>query len=364
MNKTNHTPINNLDFAPLLKPPSFKKLYKSYREKWLSGLSGLMSIAIPLFLIFYCVARGLPLLLAVTTVSFFWFSIHLGLIVRHRRKMILESFASVNGAQYLDEHSIDATVSKDSEDRIFAATLFNQGYAHAMDAIHFPIPNGMSGLNQIGNYSYKIGVETRNNRDLGLRFKHGFIRIQISRKLPHIILDSKSNNFLGMSKLPAGIKRAQTLSLEGDFDKYFELYVPEGYERDALYIFTPDVMQVLVDDLKGFDIEILENQVYLYTSRQFKWKNAKNLKRLIELGDAFSAIFNNQTSYYHDAAVTSRMQNIIAKPGRRLYRNILFEKLSGPIVAFVVIPLLFVMGVAMLGILMGIATVIVELITS
>ena len=39
--------------------------------------------------------------------------------------------------------------------------------------------------------------------------------------------------------------RTQVLSLEGDFDRYFTLYCPKEYERDALYVFTPDLMALL-----------------------------------------------------------------------------------------------------------------------
>ncbi|WP_414172275.1 hypothetical protein [Clavibacter tessellarius] len=51
--------------------------------------------------------------------------------------------------------------------------------------------------------------------------------------------------------------------LEGDFDRHAALYCPEGYERDALYLFTPDVMAVLVDRVRGFDVEIRGDRLLL-----------------------------------------------------------------------------------------------------
>ena len=61
--------------------------------------------------------------------------------------------------------------------------------------------------------------------------------------------------------------RAQRLSLEGDFDDYFTLYCPETYERDALYLFTPDVMARLIDRVRGFDVEIIDDWLFFTSSR-------------------------------------------------------------------------------------------------
>ena len=74
----------------------------------------------------------------------------------------------------------------------------------------------------------------------------GYAAVRLATKLPHILLDAKGNDSVlsDLVPLPA---RAQRLSLEGDFDAHYTLYCPEGYERDALYLFTPDVMARLVD---------------------------------------------------------------------------------------------------------------------
>ena len=64
--------------------------------------------------------------------------------------------------------------------------------------------------------------------------------------------------------LPAS---GQRLSLEGDFDDHFTLYCPEEYERDALYLFTPDVMARLIDRVRGFDVEIIDDWLFLVSSR-------------------------------------------------------------------------------------------------
>ncbi len=60
-------------------------------------------------------------------------------------------------------------------------------------------------------------------------------------------------------------ERGQRLSLEGDFDRYFHLSCPAGYERDALYLFTPDVMARFVDNASALEVEIVDDWMFLYS---------------------------------------------------------------------------------------------------
>ena len=83
------------------------------------------------------------------------------------------------------------------------------------------------------------------------------------------MLDATSNNGLFGSNLPATFDRDQKLSLEGDFDQYFSLYCPEGYEQDALYLFTPDIMARFIDHAAALDVEIVDDWLFLYGKREF-----------------------------------------------------------------------------------------------
>ena len=94
----------------------------------------------------------------------------------------------------------------------------------------------------IGNYRYTTG-SGKNKKT----HTWGYVAIKLERKLPHMVLDARSNNFLG-SNLPTALSRDQILKLEGDFDRHFTLYCPQQYETDALYIFTPDLMALFIDE--------------------------------------------------------------------------------------------------------------------
>ena len=93
-----------------------------------------------------------------------------------------------------------------------------------------------------------------------------YVLITLPTPLPHIVLDATSNNSVFGSNLPDSFDKTQRLSLEGDFDSYFTLYCPKGYERDALYLFTPDIMARFIDTAATLDVEIIDNHVYLYST--------------------------------------------------------------------------------------------------
>ncbi|WP_281652431.1 hypothetical protein [Microbacterium aurum] len=116
---------------------------------------------------------------------------------------------------------------------------------------------------EFGNYTYKTGSGKNESTH-----RWGYVAVKLSTPLPNIVLDAVGNNsFLG-SNLPASLDKSQRLSLEGDFDRYFTLFCPQGYEADALYLFTPDIMARFVDHAAALDAEIVDDWLFLYTPRE------------------------------------------------------------------------------------------------
>jgi hypothetical protein len=105
------------------------------------------------------------------------------------------------------------------------------------------------------NFSYilKRGNHSRT-------YTYAIALMEQKRVFPHMFLDGKQN---GASY---AYQKKQRLQLEGDFNDYFNLYVPNGEERDALEILTPDVMQVLVDGGRPYDIELLADFIVIIAS--------------------------------------------------------------------------------------------------
>lgn len=116
---------------------------------------------------------------------------------------------------------------------------------------------------EIGNHTCVIGSGKNSST-----YRWGYVAMRLPRALPHIVLDARGNNSLGHSSLPIAFAGEQQLSLEGDFDRYFSLYCPAGYEADALYLFSPDTMAVFVDSAARLDIEIVDDHLFLYAPGQ------------------------------------------------------------------------------------------------
>lgn len=116
---------------------------------------------------------------------------------------------------------------------------------------------------EVANYSYETGSGKNKQTH-----RWGYAAVRLDTPLPHIVLDAVGNNGLfGGTNLPVSFGRGQRLSLEGDFDQHFALYCPEGYERDALYLFTPDVMARFIDNAAQLDVEIIDDWLFLYSRR-------------------------------------------------------------------------------------------------
>ncbi len=187
-----------------------------------------------------------------------------------------------------------------------------------------------------GNYRYTTGSgKNRSTRTWG------FLAFNLDRKLPHMVLDSKANNSFFGSNLPATFDKDQILSLEGDFNEYFTLYCPQQYERDALYVFTPDLMALLIDEAAPFDVEIVDDWMFVYSNVPFTTGDAQMYARLFRIIDTVGAKTLTQTDRYVDSRVGDFSANIVAPEGARLKRGVSV----GAIVIGVVFAIIWIWGI-------------------
>lgn len=202
------------------------------------GASGEGRLALPMLM---------PLLFALST------PILIGLAILSMRKgretrYRLARFAAANGMTFIPKLA----------DPPLPGMLFNRGSSRASTNL---LRGDKPRFVEFGDYQYTTG--SGKNRTT---HRWGYVAIHLDAPLPHIVLDALGNNSLG-SNLPASFDRDQRLSLEGDFDKHFALYCPEGYERDALYLFTPDIMARFLDNAAQLDVEIVDDWMFLYTRK-------------------------------------------------------------------------------------------------
>ncbi|MDQ0727557.1 hypothetical protein [Microbacterium sp. W4I20] len=195
------------------------------------------------------VSAAIPLVLValvlVGIVVMIWFGVRNAQATRYR----LSRFAQANGMTY------EAKIA----DPPLPGMIFSLGRSRqSTDIVRGTRPRFV----EFGNYQYT--VQSGKN---STTYRWGYVAVKLDVPLPNIVLDATGNNGFG-SNLPAAFQKEQRLSLEGDFDQHFTLYCPEGYERDALYLFTPDIMARFIDNAAQLDVEIVDDWLFLYTQRK------------------------------------------------------------------------------------------------
>ena len=176
-----------------------------------------------------------------------------------------------------------------------------------------------------GNYQF-----TTSNGKNTTTHTWGFLALQLDRTLPHMMLDATGNNTMFGMGLGGAFDRSQVLQLEGDFNSHFTLYCPRQYERDAYYVFTPDLMALLIDNASPFDVEIIDRWMFVYSTVPFDLEQPGLHQRMLQIIDTVGAKTLTQTDRYVDERIGEFAPNIVAPAGQRLRRR-------APIAAIVVL---------------------------
>ena len=325
--------LTHIDYAPLTRPitsaqvRAFRAQIKAEQRAdptIKTGLSTATSIFSIVFLVFFFgifafIAIGVIATLATDPTNdgsgsimlLLFLTVFIGIaifvIVKHfgsggswAKWMRLSQFAAANGLQFRS-HSANPS---------YTGMIFNLGDTR-FASNHLNSTTGR--FFDLGTFQYSTGSGKSRSTHYW-----GFLALKLDRKLPNMVLDSKENNTLFGSDLPITFKRDQVLSLEGDFDKHFTLYCPKEYEQDALYVFTPDLMALLIDDAGSFDVEIVDDWMFIYTPHPLPPLNAANYARLFNIVQSVGTKTVSQTENYHDDRVGSATANIVAPAGQRL----------------------------------------------
>ena len=231
------------------------------------------------------------------------------LIVRYFKLQVhLNRFADANNLRHTPISTTKTEVGM----------MFNLGKNPRYDNI---IASSLEDQFEIANLRCDISSGRKNQT-----IERGYIKIKLNRKLPHIVLDSISNNFnllgLSISNLPVAFKNDQKMSLEGDFNSHFTLYAPEDYKTDALYIFNPALMALFIDKSGDYDAEIIDNFLYIYSSTSFDLSNAKVIKKAFEIINTVMTKTAQGTKRYSDDRVGDFSANRVHLSGLRLKKGL------------------------------------------
>jgi hypothetical protein len=265
-----------------------------------------------------------PLVIMLGVIAIIAFAVVKGIGAIARRWEVwarMDGFARANGLTFspLDSHP-------DYPGAIFRIGDTRQAVDHLRSSAD---PTDPSRFFDLGNYRYSTG--SGKNRST---HTWGFLAFHLDRRLPNMVLDSRANNGFFGTNLPATFSKDQILPLEGDFDRYFTLYAPQEYERDALYVFTPDLMALLIDEAAPFDVEIVDDWMFVYSSVAFRTGDANMYARLFRIIDTVGAKTLTQTDRYVDERIGEFAANIVAPAGARLKRRV---SVASVIVAAVVV---------------------------
>ena len=300
------------NFSALTRPITAQDM-ENYRAKYIKKMStqsrvitgilvvlGLISLIV--FVLPQMIAGriSVSLLVIVAIAVAVGFIAVLGVMGRRKKLARLYAFALDNNVQLI----------VDQPNPIYPGIIFNQGHSRSiLEALVFS--NG----HEIGNYTYSTG-SGKSRRT----YNWGYMRVKLVRKLPHMVLDARKNNLFGgsVSSLPTALTKDQVMRLEGNFNEHFTLYAPKGYERDALYVFTPDVMSALVDYGANHDIEVVDDSLIFYQKYSVNLSKEDSLKQYLTILDKVSSEIIDQGDYYADERVGNRAIDMIAAPGQRL----------------------------------------------
>lgn len=172
-------------------------------------------------------------------------------------------------------------------------------------------------LSVLDKHSEKF-VETEHFDSFGFTV----IQCKLDTRVPNIIYDAHKNNsgrLLGQADVQDWLSKKQKYEFSGDFNKYFDVYIPPNYERDALYFTTPNIMAAMIDHGSDFDFEIVDDQLYLFKPYHVDF-NDQTVKQLVETARYFGKLFEKATRLYEDSRAAD--SNTVHADGQRLRQTI------------------------------------------
>ena len=167
-----------------------------------------------------------------------------GFVAAKMRKTLMQDFAKDIGYSFTDSADIGSV----------AGALFSVGHSQSISDV-------ISGTDKdrpvrVFLYQYTVGSGKNSHT-----YFYSVCENTFSGTVPHILLHKPEFFLLGNVPTFSG---GESITLEGDFNKYFSLYVEKGFEQEAYEIFTPDFMAELEDTAKKLNFEFFQNKLYIY----------------------------------------------------------------------------------------------------
>ncbi len=87
---------------------------------------------------------------------------------------------------------------------------------------------------------------------------------------PYMLLQYKRNLPFKSRRYGLVEKDERKITLEDDFDRYYNLFVKDGYGVEAMQVFRDDFLRFLIEENCNFSIELKEDRMYIYLRRKIR----------------------------------------------------------------------------------------------
>ena len=188
------------------------------------------------------------------------------------KRQFTEEFGKEIGFSYTDSIPLENVSGK----------LFSTGHSQSIFDVLSGIYQNIS--MQIFTFRFTIGSGKSAHT-----YSYTVFEATLTGIVPHILLFSKIHESVVFDYFSGD----ETLKLEGDFNNYFTLRIPEGNEQEAYQIFTPDVMANLIDKASELSFEFVGNKLYIYAVKVIAKKD--DFQNMFDLAKYLINLFNKNT---------------------------------------------------------------------
>lgn len=214
-----------------------------------------------------------------------------------------------------------------------SSDVYRSAIDYGLDGIDETIPLASGDGWKLYDTIFNFYKKTKHGEYLARQAYHTVYEADLIRSVPNILFDGKSAKRSQYKNL---VLQSQRISLEGNFNKFFDTYVPHTYHVDSLSFITPEVMLALIE-AKNFDIELNGDKVFIYGP-------------LIDLAhcDDMVNLCHNITEHINDNLKTYRDTRLSKKEGKKHVSFFANSLLKSPMRH---VPLLVLSGLGTVGII-------------
>jgi hypothetical protein len=171
-------------------------------------------------------------------------SVYYGSKLGNQEEKTWRSFAALNGWQILPSAPV------------YPPSILDEGHSHQSSEVISGTYNGSK------LYTYECQYTVGEGRD-SHTYKFTVVALGLPPGLPHLMVRPHQT-----INTPHGL--SEKLQLEGDFNKYFQIFTEPHKEVEGRVVLTPDVMDLMINEGKKYTVETDATGVYVYAANDLR----------------------------------------------------------------------------------------------